>query len=85
MAPVIGRKSQFFPIPHVFDAPVGDDRIRFSLGGARYVMACSVHGVPYTSKCAIMFRRFVMAAHSNGQAIMFLPCGFYLLLSFFLV
>ena len=53
MAPVIGRKSQFFPIPHVFGAPVGDDRIRFSLGGDRYVMACSVHGVPYTSKCAI--------------------------------
>jgi len=27
---------------------------------------------------------FLMAAHSNGQAIIFYPCGFYLSSSFFL-
>jgi len=28
-----------------------------------------------------MFRRFVMAAHSNGQAIIFLSCFFFFLFS----
>jgi len=27
---------------------------------------------------------FIMATHCNGQAIIFLPCGFFYLLSFFL-
>ena len=51
------------------------DRSRYSVCNNRpHLHVCTY----YVMQTTISYSNFIMAAHSNGQAIIFYPCGFYL-------